>query len=130
MSFYAFSEGGRVVLVGLSRDDLNGQTGTITEAATQKDAERANVRLDATGQVVAIRRTNLRASPDEERSSTPDRTLFDRAADLLREGNALDQWGDAQGALVMYEKCRACGRSIRDTGLARQVGIGCAPGSP
>ena len=59
------SVGARVVLVGLSRADLNGQLATVTELATRKDPERASVRLDATGQGIAIRRTNLRASPDE-----------------------------------------------------------------
>ena len=61
--------GVRVVLIGLSRADLNGQLATITELSTRKDPERAGVRLDATQQVVAICRTNLRASPDEEHSS-------------------------------------------------------------
>ena len=56
--------GARVVLVGLSRADLNGQLATVTEVETREDPERAGVRLDATGQVAAIRRTNLRTSPD------------------------------------------------------------------
>ena len=54
------------MLVGLSRADLNGQLATVTMLSTQKDPECAGVRLDATGEMVAIRRTDLRASPDEE----------------------------------------------------------------
>ena len=59
------STGSRVVLVGLSRADLNGQLATITELSTRSDQERVGIRLDATPQGMAIRRTNLRASPDE-----------------------------------------------------------------
>ena len=63
------SVGARVVLVGLSHVDLNGQLATVMELTTPKDPERVSVRLDVTRQVMAIRKTNLRASPDAECSS-------------------------------------------------------------
>jgi len=53
--------GARVELAGLSRAALNGQRATVVATETRDDAERAAVRLDASGKQVAIRRANLRA---------------------------------------------------------------------
>ena len=59
------SVGERVVLVGLSRADLNGQLATVVAVTDPRDPERAQVRLDSTDKTVKIKRTNLRASPRE-----------------------------------------------------------------
>ena len=113
------------MLVGLSRADMNGQLATITELSTRKDPERAGVRLDATGKVVAICRTNLRASPDEEHSSAAGLASdgqMNCATALLKEGHALLQRGDPRGALPKYKECRcAFGWTISDSRLALQM---------
>ena len=57
------------MLGGLSRVDLNGQLATVTELTMRKDPDSVSVRLNVTGQVMAIRKTNLRASSDAECSS-------------------------------------------------------------
>ena len=59
------SVGERVVLVGLSRVDLNGQPATVVAVTDPRDPERAQVRLDSTGKTVRIKRTNLRTGPSE-----------------------------------------------------------------
>ena len=67
------------------------------------------------------------AGPDEGSSSAAgahemdDRAKIDHFNALLKEGNALNQLGDFRGALAKFEECHACGRTIRDAGLARKV---------
>ena len=50
-----------------------------------------------------------------------DRQKLDRFNDLLEEGNAVLQRGDARSALTKCEEARSCARTIRNAGLARKA---------
>ena len=129
--------GTRVVLVGLPRADLNGQVATVAEVAMRDDPERARVWLATSGQGLVIRRTNLRASPDEAclpkveqrawrrtivaGAGADDQQKYCHAAALMKEGHGLKGRGDARGALAKYEECCACGRTIRSAHLSQEV---------
>ena len=77
--------------------------------------------------MMAIRRTNLRACPDEERSSAAGAATYDQKEGcvlaLMKEARALRVRGDVRGACAKLEECRACGRTIRDADFARKVEV-------
>ena len=60
---------------------------------------------------------------EESAASVPtsDDVLFERAQLLLSEGQALESRGDARGAMMKYEACRAAGQAMQDQGYAQAV---------
>ena len=58
---------------------------------------------------------------DSDEYDDDDLERFNRAAGLGNEGSDLLDRGDARGALAKYEESRACGQTIRDANLAREV---------
>ena len=113
------SVGERVVLVGLSRADLNGQLATVVAVTDPRDPERAQVRLDSTDTTVKIKRTNLRASPRER--ATGEDLAEQRDVPLPR---AIVEAGEA---MAVYHTCAVlcgggeCGFELLETGDGRGV---------
>jgi len=77
---YNFREGSKVRLKGLSKADLNGQTGTILPFLnTTKD--RLAVRLDSTGKNISIKPDNLESVVDAGPELTPEPRAADEDSD-------------------------------------------------